>query len=153
MTSPQEIIDQARRGPVPADWRVFTQPRGRVGAFFRGTSGHPDPVLVITLDAAVEYTNDREPLSVMYFAWVAGASMRLRATTTSDSHSVRLRFWVDVRLTDGRTVQWKSATFPARIDVVQRFVEGCVIHAFWQRLSAGGYGPAGQPCAPGWPAG
>ena len=38
MTSPQEVIDQARRGPVPADWRVFTKPRGVVGAFFRGTS-------------------------------------------------------------------------------------------------------------------
>ena len=149
MTSPQEVIDQARRGPVPADWRVFTKPRGVVGAFFRGTSGQPDPVLVITPEAAVEYTSDRVPLSVLYFAW-AGASLRVRATTSSDSSTVRIRFWVDVRLTDGRTVQWKPATFPPRIEVVQRFVAGCAVHAFWRRLPAGGYGPPG---APGGPAG
>ena len=59
MTSPKELIDQARRGPVPADWRVFTKPRGVVGAFFRGTSGQPDPVLVITPEAAVEYASDK----------------------------------------------------------------------------------------------
>jgi len=147
MTSPEEVIDQARRGHVPADWRVFTKRRGAVGAFFRGTSGQPDPVLVITPEAAVEYVSDRVPLSVFYFAWVADASLRVRATTSSDSNTVRLRFWVDVRLTDGRTVEWKSATFPRRIEVAQRFAEGCAVHVFWRRLADGGYGP------PGWPAG
>jgi len=145
MTSPQEVIDQARRGPVPADWRVFTKPRGVVGAFFRGTSGQPDPVLVITPEAAVEYASDKVPLSVFHFAWVADARLRGRATTSSDSSTVRIRFWVDVRLTDGRTVEWKSATFPRRIDVVQRFAEGCAVHLFWRRLQAGGYGPPGAP--------
>jgi hypothetical protein len=145
MSSPQEVIDQARRGPVPVGWRVFTKRRGVVGAFFRGTSGQPDPVLVITPEAAVEYASDRVPLSVFYFAWVADATLRMRASSSSDSTSVRIRFWVDVRLADGRTIQWKSATFPARIDVVQRFVECCAVHAFWRSLSAGGYGPPGGP--------
>ena len=148
MTSLQEVIDQARRGSAPPDWRVFTKRRGAVGAFFRGTSGHPDPVLVITPEAAVEYISDKVPLSVFYFAWVAYASLRMKASSSSDSTSVRIRFWVDVRLTDGRTIQWKSATFPARIDVVQRFVECCVVHAFWRQLSAGGYGPPGAPGGP-----
>jgi hypothetical protein len=82
---------------------------------------------------------------VFHFAWVADASLRVRATTSSDSSTVRIRFWVDVRLTDGRTVEWKSATFPRRIDVVQRFAEGCAVHLFWRRLQAGGYGPPGAP--------
>jgi len=34
MTSPQEVIDQARRGPVPADWQVFTKP-GAPGGWAR----------------------------------------------------------------------------------------------------------------------
>src|SRR5262249_52204930 len=148
MTSPQEVIEAARRGPVPAGWRVFTKRRGKVGAFFRGTSGQPDPVLVITPEAAVEYASDRVPLSVFYFAWVGYATLQMRASSSSDSTSVRIRFWVDVRLTDGRTVQWKSATFPARIEVVQRFVECCAVHAFWRSLSAGGYGPPGAPGGP-----
>ena len=93
----------------------------------------------------MEYTSDRVPLSVPYFARVAGASLRVRATTSSDSSTVRIRFRVDVRLTDGRTVQWKPATFPRRIEVVQRFVAGCAVHAFWRRLPAGGYGPPGGP--------
>lgn len=148
MTSPQEVIDQARRGPVPAGWRVFTKPRGVAGAFFRGTTGQPDPVLVITLAAAVEYTSDKVPLSVPYFAWVADASLRVRATTSSGSSTVRIRFWVDVRLTDGRTVQRKSAAFPRRIEVMQHFVAGCAVHAFWRRLPAGGHGPPGPPGGP-----
>jgi hypothetical protein len=145
MSSPQEVIDQARRGPVPAGWHVFTKRRGAIGAFFRGTSGQPDPVLVITPEAVVEYTSDKVPLSVFYFAWVADASLRVKATTSSDSTTVRIRFWVDVQLTDGRTVQWKSETFPRRIEVVQRFAEGCAVHAFWRRLPAGGYGPPSGP--------
>ena len=69
----------------------------------------------------------------------------MRATTSSDSTTVRIRFWVDVRLADGRTVEWKSATFPRRIEVVQRFVEGCAVHVFCRRLQAGGYSPPGAP--------
>jgi hypothetical protein len=50
-----------------------------------------------------------------------------------------------VQLTDGWTVQWKPATSPRRIEVVQRFAAGCAVHAFWRRLPAGGYGPPGAP--------
>jgi hypothetical protein len=48
-----------------------------------------------------------------------------------------------VQLTAGWTVQWKPATSPRRIEVVQRFAAGCAVHAFWRRLPAGGYGPPG----------
>ena len=48
MTSPQDVIHLARLGTAPPDWRVFTKRRGVVGAFFRGTPGQPDPILVIT---------------------------------------------------------------------------------------------------------
>src|SRR5262249_26644615 len=145
MTSPQEVIEAARRGPVPVGWRVFTKRRGKGGAFFRGTSRQPDPVLVITPAAAAEYASDQGPLPLFVFAWVDYATLQMKASSSSDSTSVRIRFCVDVRLTDGRTVQWKSATFPARIDVVQRFVECCAVHAFWRHLSADGYRPPGAP--------
>ena len=87
MTSPQELIDLARRGPVPADWRVFTKPRGVVGAFFRGTSGQPDPVLVITPEAAVEYVSDKVSLAILPFDLVAEAKLRARATATAGAQA------------------------------------------------------------------
>ena len=145
MTSPQDVIHLARLGTAPPDWRVFTKRRGVVGAFFRGTSGQPDPILVITPEAAVEYISDRTPLAVLQFGHVAEAELRASATTTSDSSFATLRIWVDVRLTDGRKVKWQSASFKNNVRVMQRFCEGCAMYAFWRRLSSGEYGSPGDP--------
>jgi hypothetical protein len=51
MTDPQAILGQARRDPVPVNWRVFTKKRGKLSGFLRGSSHDPDPLLVITLTA------------------------------------------------------------------------------------------------------
>ncbi|MEU9167039.1 hypothetical protein AB0D34_04430 [Streptomyces sp. NPDC048420] len=75
MTHPQTILGQARQGPVPAGWRIFTKKRGRVSGFLRGTSNDPDPLLVITLDGVVEYVSDRKPLTVVDFYDLAEISL------------------------------------------------------------------------------
>jgi hypothetical protein len=79
MTGPQDVIDLARRGVAPPDWHVFTKRRGVVGAFFRGTSGHPDPMLAITPEAAVEYVSDKVSSAILPFGLVAEAKLRARA--------------------------------------------------------------------------
>ena len=147
MTSPQEVIDLARRDVAQPDWHVFTKRRGVVGAFFRGTSGNPDPMLVITSDAAVEYISEKTPLAVLHFGQVAEAKLRARATAMKGSSSSQphasLHVWVDVTLTDGRKVKWQSASFRNNVRVMQRFCEGCAVYAFWRRMSPGGSGTAG----------
>ena len=67
MTDPRTILGQARQGPVPVNWRVFTKQRGKVSGFLRGSSHDPDPLLVITTDGAIEYTSERKPLTVVNF--------------------------------------------------------------------------------------
>jgi hypothetical protein len=147
MTSPTEVIDLARRGEAPPGWRVFTKRRNPVGAFFRGTRGDPDPMLVITTEAAVEYVNEKASLAVLHFGHVAQAKLRARATAMQGSSSSQphasLHLWVDVTLTDGREVKWQTASFRNNVRVMQRFCEGCAVYAFWRRMSPGGYGPPG----------
>jgi hypothetical protein len=70
---------------VPPTWRVFTKKRGRVGAFFRGTSGDPDPLLVVTSDGLVEYVNDKTSLQVVAFQDLAEITLKAQASTMSDS--------------------------------------------------------------------
>lgn len=147
MTSPTEVIDPARRGEAPPGWRVFTKRRNPAGAFFRGSRGDPDPMLVITTGAAVEYVSEKAPLAVLHFGHVAQAKLRARASasTTSDGTIARatLCIWVDVTLTDGSTVKWQTASFRNRVRVMQRFCEGCAVYAFWQHVAVGGT-PGGQ---------
>ena len=157
MTSPQDVIDLARRGVAPPDWHVFTKRRGVVGAFFRGTSGHPDPMLVITPEAAVEYVSDKVSLAILPFDLVAEAKLRARATATAggshtSSHTAAhatLHIWVDVELTDGRKVKWQPASFRNHVRVMQRFCEGCAVYAFRRRVSPGEYGGPGGAAGPG----
>ena len=58
MTDPRTILGQARQGPVPVNWQVFTKKRGKLSGFLGGSSHDPDPLLVITPDGAIEYVND-----------------------------------------------------------------------------------------------
>jgi hypothetical protein len=60
MTDPRTILGQARQGPVPVNWRVFTKKRGKVSGFLRGSSHDPDPLLVITPDSVL-YRSVRRP--------------------------------------------------------------------------------------------
>ena len=39
---------------------MFTKKRGAIGAFFGGTAQDPDPLLVITTAAVVEYADGRK---------------------------------------------------------------------------------------------
>ncbi|MGV9454071.1 hypothetical protein [Streptomyces sp. NPDC003635] len=124
MTDPRTILWQARQGPAPADWRVFTKRRGKLSGFFRGTSDDPDPLLVITPDAAVEYVSERKPLTIVLFHELAGIKLRV---STSDSSSY-VTTWIDLRYLDGRKSKWRSAGFAYDVEAIQGFIEAYGAH-------------------------
>jgi len=124
MAYPDAVIAQARQGTAPASWRVFTKKRGAVGAFFRGTAQDPDPLLVVTTEAVVEYVSSKKPLAVVLFADLAGVALRAHATTQSDSMHAWLHVWLDLRYADGRKAKWQPATFKDDLAVIQQFLEG-----------------------------
>ena len=72
MTDPRTILGQARQGPIPVNWRVFTKKRGKLSGLFRGSSHDPGPLLVITPDRAIDYANERQPLTVVNFYDLTG---------------------------------------------------------------------------------
>ncbi|HZF92527.1 hypothetical protein [Streptomyces sp.] len=124
MTDPRTILWQARRGPVPADWRVFTKRRGKLSGFLRGTSDDPDPLLVITPDGAVEYISERKPLTTVVFRDLAG--MKLRVASSDSSAAVSA--WVDLRYLDGSRTKWRSAGFADDLAAIQGFIEAYGAH-------------------------
>jgi hypothetical protein len=123
MAYPDAVLAQVRQGTAPASWRVFTKKRGAVGAFFRGTSQDPDPLLVVTTEAVIEFVSSKKPLAVVLFADLAGVALRARATTHSDSMRAWLHVWLDLRYPDGRTAKWQPATFKDDLRVIQQFLE------------------------------
>jgi hypothetical protein len=123
MAYPDAVIVQVRQGTAPASWRVFTKKRGAIGAFFRGTAQDPDPLLVVTTEAVIEYVSSKKPLAVVLFADLASVALRAQATTTSDSMTAWLHVWLDLRYADGRKAKWQPATFKDDLSVIQQFLE------------------------------
>jgi hypothetical protein len=123
MTDPRAILGRARQGPVPVDWRVFTKKRGNLSGFLRGSSHDPDPLLVITPDGAIEYANERKPLTVVSFHDLAGITLRVHGSSFSDSTIVTLQVWVDLHYRDGSKTKWRSASFADNLQVIQCFIE------------------------------
>lgn len=123
MGYPDAVVSQVRQGAAPAAWRVFTKKRGAIGAFLRGTGQDPDPVLVITTEAVIEYVSGKKPLTAVFFADLASVALRAQATTTRDSMTAWLRVWLDLNYADGRKVKWQSATFKDDLRVIQQFLE------------------------------
>ncbi|MDK1475514.1 hypothetical protein QNO07_19185 [Streptomyces sp. 549] len=128
MTDPLVILEQARRGPVPVDWHVFTKKRGKVSGFLRGTAGDPDPLLVITPDGAIEYTDEGKPLTVVDFHELADMTLQVRGSSFSDSSIVRLTVWVDLSYRDGRKEKWRSKPFADDMRTIQGFIEAYGAH-------------------------
>jgi hypothetical protein len=132
MKDPRIVIAQVHQGGRPADWRVFTKKRGAVRGFFSGTSNDPDPVLVFTRDAAIEYVSNKKPLNAIYFADLASVGLHARATTTSDSMHAHLHVWLDLRYLNGAKAKWQSASFSGNLSVIQQFIEA---HAIYKAMS------------------
>jgi len=134
MTDPRSVLEQARRGPVPADWRVFTKKRGRLSGLLRGTSHDPDPLLVITPVGAIEYENERKPLTIINFHELAGISLRVHGHSFDDSSIVTISVWVDLTYFDGRKkAKWQSRTFRDDLETVQGFIEAFGAHKALRR--------------------
>jgi hypothetical protein len=127
-TDPRMILGQARQGPVPVSWRVFTKKRGKLSGFLRGTSHDPDPLLVITPDGAVENANERKPLSVVDFHDLAEMTLQVHGHSFSDSTLVTLDVWIDLHYRDGRKAKWRSASFADNLQTIQCFIEAYGAH-------------------------
>jgi hypothetical protein len=95
MIDPEVVVSRVRQGSAPSTWRVFTKKRGAIGAFFRGALHDPDPLLVLTLDSVVEYTDEKKPLAAIVFDDLSEISLRATATTMSDSMHAWLHVWLD----------------------------------------------------------
>ncbi|MGW2202099.1 hypothetical protein [Streptomyces sp. NPDC001774] len=128
MTDPQTILVQARQGPVPVDWRIFTKKRGRVSGFLRGTANDPDPLLVITPDGAIEYKGEHRPIAIIDFYDLAEIALQVRGSSFSDSTIVNLSVWVDLKYLDGRKEKWRSESFADNLQTIQGFIEAYGAH-------------------------
>jgi hypothetical protein len=128
MTDPRTILGQARQGPVPASWRVFTKKRGKLSGFLRGSSHDPDPLLVITPDGAIEYASERKPLAVVSFHDLAGIALQVHGHSFSDSTLVTLQVWIDLHYRDGRKLKWRSTSFADNLQTIQCFIEAYGAH-------------------------
>jgi hypothetical protein len=135
---PQAVLSQASQGRAPATWRVFTKQRGRLRGFLRGTSGDPDPLLVITPDGVVEYIDSKKPSAVVDFDNLSWIRLRVSGSTFSDSTQVRLDVWLDLHYRDGRKSKWRSASFASEYRTIQAFIEAYGAH---QALRSGGLLP------------
>lgn len=128
MLDPQAVLSQASQGRTPAPWRIFTKERGRLRGFLRGTSGDPDPLLVITPDGVVEYIDSKKPAVVVDFESLSGITLRVSGSTFSDSIQVRLDVWLDLHHRDGRKSKWRSASFADQYQTIQAFIEAYGAH-------------------------
>jgi len=104
---------------------VFTKRRGRVRGFLRGTSDDPDPLLVITPEGAVEFVDNRKGLQILDFDRVTEMALRVHGSSFSDSMSVTLTVWLDLRFRDGRKQKWRSSSFSDDYRTIQ-----CVLEAY-----------------------
>ena len=110
-------------GSRPRDLAGVHQEEGAAGAFFRGTAQDPDPLLVVTTEAVIEYVSSKKPLAVVLFADLASVALRAQATTTSNSMTAWLQVWPDLRYADGRKAKWQPETFKDDLGVIQQFLE------------------------------
>ena len=123
MLDPQAVLGQASQGRAPPSWRVFTKERGRVRGFLRGTSGDPDPLLVIAPFGVVEYVDSKKPVTIVDFDSLSGITLRVTGSTFSDSIQVRLDVWLDLTYHDSRKSKWRSASFASQYQIIQAFIE------------------------------
>src|SRR3954447_2331527 len=123
MVDPRAILSQASQGGVPPGWAVFSKRRGRVGGFLRGTSGDPDPLLVITTEGVVEFVDNRKGITVVDFDHLSEVALRVRGSSFSDSMIVNLEVWLDLRFRDGRKQKWQSSTFANDYPTIQSVLE------------------------------
>jgi hypothetical protein len=128
MIDPRTVLGQARQGPEPLNWRIFTKKRGKLSGFLRGSSHDPDPLLVITPDGAVEYANERKPLTVVNFYDLARITLQVDGSRFSDSTIVTLHAWIDLHWRDGRKTKWRSTSFADNLQPIQCFIEAYGAH-------------------------
>jgi hypothetical protein len=129
MLDPEVVVSRVRQGSAPSTWRSFTRKRGAIGAFFRGASRDPDPLLIFTPESVIEYTDENRPLAAILFDDLSEISLRATATTMSDSMHAWLHVWLDLHYLDGRKVKWEPSSYKDNLRIIQCFIEVYGIHA------------------------
>ncbi|MFD9123462.1 hypothetical protein [Kitasatospora sp. NPDC059571] len=128
MTDPQSILEQARRGAAPPNWRLYTKKRGKLSGLLHGSSHDPDPLLVITPDGTVEYRDDRTPPGVVRFDDLVGVELQVRGQSFSDSSTVNISVWLDLHGRDGGKAKWRPSSFGNDLQAIQGFLEAYGAH-------------------------
>jgi hypothetical protein len=128
MRDPRAILSQVGQGEAPPGWAVFTKRRGRVRGFLKGTSGDPDPLLVITPEGVVEFVDNRKGLQTVDFDQLSEVALRVQGSSFSDSMIVNLDVWLDLRFRDGRKQKWRSSTFADDYRTIQGVLEAYGAH-------------------------
>jgi hypothetical protein len=75
-------------------------------------------LLVITPDGAIEYVNERKPLTAVNFDDLTGITLQVHGQSFSDSTSVTLQVWIDLHHRDGRKTKWRSTSFADNLQAV-----------------------------------
>jgi hypothetical protein len=83
---------------------------------------------VITPDGAIEYANERKPLTVVNFYDLAGMTLQVQGHSFSDSTIVTLQVWIDLLYRDGRKTKWRSMSFADNMQTIQCFIEAYGAH-------------------------
>ncbi|MDQ4032610.1 MAG: hypothetical protein M3332_10225 [Actinomycetota bacterium] len=123
MLDPRAILSQGSKGVAPPGWAVFTKRRGQVRGFLSGTSGDPDPLLVITPEGVVEFVDNRKGIHLVDFDQLSEVALHVRGSSFSDSMIVNLEVWLDLRFCDGRKQKWQSSTFADDYRTIQSVLE------------------------------
>jgi hypothetical protein len=128
MRDPNEIIALARQESAEPGWEIFTRKRGTIGAFFRGTSQDPDPMLVVTPDGVVEYISQQQPLAAVDFRALSRIRLQASATSHASTPGADLRVWLDLHDTDGRKIMWRPSSFKDDLLVLQSFIASFAVY-------------------------
>jgi hypothetical protein len=76
-------------------------------------------LLVITPDGAIEYVNERKPLTAVNFDDLTGITLQVHGQSFSDSTSVTLQVWIDLHHREGRKTKWRSTSFADNLQAVR----------------------------------
>ncbi len=123
------VLGQARRGYKSHLWSVFVGKRFAPWAWVRGTLQDPDPLLVLTPEGVVEYSNSKHNLAVVDFFAVRDIALKVSGSSSSDSTLVSITLWIDIHYVDGSKDRWRpKARYDESYALFQSFIMAFGMH-------------------------
>lgn len=123
------ILSQARQRSTPSTWKVFNKPRwegliGYLGKRWRD----PDPLIVFTPEAAIQYINEVKPLNVVEFANISKITLEVDMAPIA---YVSSEVWIELHYFNEKEGRWPSNNGffgESRREVVQYFIEAYALY-------------------------